>query len=126
RQAAPALGTSFANAGQISFGYSSRWAAPGIPLKALKWMFAEHPPMSIRPDGTLGQLRWMLEMARNCTAARYAVNKERLLRISNYSRECLAALRSESGIAYAGRSLGTLKLFRHDQQLAAAERDMQA
>lgn len=126
RQAAPALETSFANAGQISFGYSSPWAAPGVPLKALKWMFAEHPPLSIRPDGTLGQLRWMLEMARNCTAARYAVNKERLLRISNYSRECLEALRTESGIEYEGRRQGTLQLFRNPQQLAAAERDMQA
>src|SRR5690606_37862433 len=126
RQAAPALETSFANAGQISFGYSSPWAAPGVPLKALKWMFAEHPPLSIRPDGTLRQLRWMLEMARNCTAARYAVNKERLLRISNYSRECLEALRLESGIEYEGRRQGTLQLFRNDQQLAAAERDMQA
>ena len=39
RQSDVALETSFANAGQVSPGYSTPWAAPGIPLKALKWMF---------------------------------------------------------------------------------------
>lgn len=126
RQDGPALETSFANAGQISFGYSSPWAAPGVPLKALKWMFAEHPPLTIRPDGSLTQLRWMLQMWRNCTAGRYAVNKERLLRISNYSRQCLEQLRQETGIRYEGRQRGTLQLFRTQQQLDAAGRDMEA
>lgn len=28
--------TSYANAGQISPGYASPWAAPGVPIKALK------------------------------------------------------------------------------------------
>src|SRR5690554_7947320 len=68
RQSGPAPETSFANAGQISLGYSSPWAAPGIPMKAIKWMFAEPPPLTIRLDGTLTQLRWMLQMWRNCTA----------------------------------------------------------
>ena len=36
RQADVAQETSFANAGQVSPGYSTPWAAPGIPLKALR------------------------------------------------------------------------------------------
>ena len=44
RQAQPALETSFANAGQISPGYSSPWAAPGIPAKAVKWLLQQHSP----------------------------------------------------------------------------------
>ena len=35
RQAAAGMETSFANADQVSPGYSSPWAAPGIPVKAL-------------------------------------------------------------------------------------------
>jgi Glycine/D-amino acid oxidases (deaminating) len=126
RQEGPALETSFANAGQISFGYSSPWAAPGVPLKALKWMFAEHPPLTIRPDGTLNQLQWILKMWRNCTAGRYATNKERLLRISNYSRLCLEEVRQETGIQYEGRQKGTLQVFRNAHQLEAAQRDVEA
>ena len=62
--AVPALETSFANAGQVSPGYSTPWAAPGIPLKALKWLFQRHAPLRIRPDGSLRQLRWMAVHAR--------------------------------------------------------------
>ena len=56
RQPGAALETSFANAGQVSPGYSTPWAAPGIPTKALKWLFQRHAPLAIRPDGTLFQL----------------------------------------------------------------------
>src|SRR5690606_9138555 len=87
RQFAAAQETSYANAGQVSPGYSTPWAAPGIPLKAIKWMFDRHAPLSIRPDGSLYQLQWMAQMLANCSAARYAINKERLLRLSEYSRD---------------------------------------
>ena len=36
RQRGPALETSFANAGEVSPGYSAPWAGPGVPLKAVK------------------------------------------------------------------------------------------
>ena len=49
RQPGPALETSFANAGEVSFGYCSPWAAPGIPMKAMKWLFMEHAPLILRP-----------------------------------------------------------------------------
>ncbi len=124
RQPAAALETSFANAGQISPGYSTPWGAPGIPLKALKWMFTKHAPLAIRPDGSFFQLQWLAMMLRNCTAERYALNKERMLRLSQYSRDCLISLRAETGIAYEGRQLGTLQVFRTQQQLDAIAKDV--
>ena len=124
RQDGPALDTSFANAGQVSFGYSTPWGAPGIPMKALKWMFEKHAPLSIRPDGSLFQLRWMAQMLRNCSTERYAVNKERMLRLSNYSRKCIAQLRADTGIEYEGRQAGTLQLFRSQKQVDQAQRDI--
>jgi len=126
RESASALETSFANAGQISFGYSSPWAAPGIPLKAIKWMFSQHPPLTIRPDGSLFQLQWMFQMWRNCTADRYATNKERMLRLSGYSRDCLHQLQDETGIQFEGRRKGTLQLFRTHRQMEDAARDVKA
>ena len=121
----PAQETSFANAGQISPGYASPWAAPGIPLKALKWMLQEHAPLSITPDGTLFQLRWMWQMLRNCSASRYAVNKERMVRLAEYSRDCFKVLRADTGIAYEGRQLGTMQVFRSQQQLDDAAKDIE-
>jgi len=124
RQPGPALETSFGNAGQISPGYASPWAAPGIPLKALKWMFEEHAPLAIRLDGTLQQLRWMWQMLRNCNAERYAVNKERMVRLAEYSRDCFRQLRADTGIAYEGRQQGTLQLFRTQEQFDGAQKDI--
>ena len=124
RQADVAQETSFANAGQVSPGYSTPWAAPGIPLKALRWLFQSHAPLAIRPDGSLFQWRWMAAMLANCSADRYAVNKERMMRLSEYSRDCLRAWRAETGVAYDQRSGGTLQLFRSQAQLDAAARDV--
>ena len=103
RQPACALETSFANAGQISPGYSTPWAAPGIPLKSLSWLLQRHSPLSFRPDGTLWQLQWMHMLLRNCNARHYAINKERMVRLAVYSRECLRQLREQTGIRYEER-----------------------
>ena len=124
RQDGAALETSFANAGQVSPGYSTPWAAPGIPVKALKWMLQRHAPLAIRADGSLFQLRWMAQMLKNCTSARYAVNKERMTRVAEYSRDCLRQLRADTGIQYDQRTLGTLQVLRTAKQLQAVQSDI--
>ena len=124
RQPAVGMETSFANAGQISPGYSAPWAAPGVPMKALKWLFQRHAPLAFKPDFSLWQLQWTLKLLRNCTAARYDINKERMVRLAEYSRDCIGELRSETGIAYEGRTQGTLQVFRTQKQLDAEAKDI--
>lgn len=124
RREGPAAETSYGNAGQVSPGYSTPWAAPGIPLKAVKWLFQKHAPLAIRADGSWYQWRWLAMMLANCSAARYAVNKERMLRLAEYSRDCLRELRAETGIQYEQRTRGTLQLFRSEKQMQAAQRDI--
>ena len=124
RQPAAAMETSFANAGQVSPGYASPWAAPGVPLKAMKWLMQRHAPLAIKLTGDIQQYTWMAQMLRNCTAARYAVNKERMVRLSEYSRDCLDQLRDETGIDYEGRQCGTTQLFRTQAQLDNAAKDI--
>lgn len=124
RQPGPALETSAGNAGQISPGYAAPWAAPGVPLKAIKWMFQRHAPLAIRLDGSRFQLEWMWQMLRNCDMRHYQQNKSRMVRIAEYSRDCLKALRQQTGIAYEGRQGGTLQLFRTTQQYESAAKDI--
>lgn len=125
RQAGPAEETSFGNAGQISPGYSTPWAAPGIPFKAVKWMFQHHAPLAINIDGSMWQLNWMAQMLKNCNPQSYAINKERMTRVAEYSRDCLRELRKETGIHYENRAKGTLQVFRNEAQLDAVQRDIQ-
>ncbi|MCC8983448.1 D-amino acid dehydrogenase [Bradyrhizobium acaciae] len=117
RQPKPALETSFANAGEVSPGYSSPWAGPGVPVKAVKWLLMKHGPLVIRPKLDPVMWLWLLKMLRNCTTQRYAVNKSRMIPIAEYSRDSLQALRSEIGIRYDERAQGTLQLFRYQSQL---------
>ncbi|QGX91369.1 D-amino acid dehydrogenase [Tatumella sp. TA1] len=119
-----AMETSSGNAGQISPGYAAPWAAPGIPLKAIKWMFQKHAPLAVRPDGTRFQLAWMWSMLQQCTLEHYQENKARMVRIAEYSRDSLKALRQETGILYEGRQGGTLQLFRTEQQFENAAKDI--
>jgi len=125
RQAAPGLETSFANAGQVSPGYSAPWAGPGIPVKALRWLMMRHRPLVLWPQLDGGLYRWLGQMLANCTEAAYGVNKARMVRLAEYSRDCLKALRAETGIHYDERTKGTLQLFRTTKQLDAVGADME-
>jgi D-amino-acid dehydrogenase len=123
RQPAAGLETSFANAGEISPGYASPWAGPGIPLKAIKWLLMKHGPLVVRPAFDPYMWTWLVKMLRNCTAERYAINKSRMVPLAEYSRDTLKALREATGIAYDERSQGTLQLFRTQKQLDGVHKD---
>ena len=125
RQPGPALETSFANAGEISPGYASPWAGPGVPAKAVKWLLMEHAPLILRPKHDAATIGWLLSILRNCTEARYALNKSRMVRLAEYSRDLLIALRADTGIAYDERSRGTLQLFRTQAQMDAIGKDVE-
>ncbi|ODT86729.1 D-amino acid dehydrogenase [Phenylobacterium sp. SCN 70-31] len=125
RQSDVGLETSFANAGEISPGYASPWAAPGVPLKAIRWLMMAHAPLILRPKADLAMLSWFMATLRNCTGARYELNKRRMVRLAEYSRDQLIALRQETGIGYDERTKGTLQLFRKPAQLDAAAKDIE-
>ena len=124
RQDGPARETSYANAGEVSPGYSAPWAGPGVPLKAVKWLLMRHRPLVIRPHLDWALIRWSLATLANCTAARYAINKARMVRLAEYSRDCLRALRAATGIAYDERMQGTLQLFRTQKQFDGSAGDI--
>lgn len=125
RQPGPGLETSYANAGEVSPGYSAPWAGPGVPLKAIQWMMMHHSPLVIKPMLDPAMWRWGLSMLRNCTEARYRVNKGRMVRLAEYSRDCLKELRAEIGIQYDDREQGTLQLFRTQKQLDGTAKDIE-
>ncbi|MFG1284288.1 D-amino acid dehydrogenase [Xanthobacter autotrophicus] len=117
RQPAAGMETSFANAGQVSPGYSAPWAGPGVPVKAIKWLLMHHRPLVLRPSLDPKLYLWLASLLANCTEAAYRRNKARMVALAEYSRDALDALRSETGIAYDERMLGTLQLFRTQKQL---------
>jgi D-amino-acid dehydrogenase len=124
RQPGPALETSYANAGEVSPGYSSPWAGPGVPAKVVKWLTMPFGPLVIRPTLDPAMAIFLLRLLRNCTSARYAQNKARMVPIAEYSRDRLRDLRAATGIAYDERSKGTLQLFRTEKQVRGTAEDI--
>jgi D-amino-acid dehydrogenase len=125
RQPQAAMETSFANGGQVSWGASNPWAAPDIPGKAVGWLFKHHAPLVLRPSLDPAMWRWLVQMLRNCTHARYLANKERQLRLAHYSHTCLTELRNEIGLHYDQSTHGLLILYRSTRDLALATREAQ-
>lgn len=125
RQPGAGLETSFANAGEVSPGYSAPWAGPGVPAKAIKWMLMHHSPLVIRPMLDLAMWRWGVSTLRNCTQSRYRINKGRMVRLAEYSRDCLRELRADTGISYDARTKGTLQLFRTQKQFDGTGKDIE-
>src|SRR6266566_5710758 len=112
RQPDVALETSFANGGQVSWGSAAPWAAPKVPWVALTWLFKPHSPLVLRPRLDAAMWRWLVPMLGNCTSARFARNRERMLRVSRYSHACLSELLASTGIDCDQRMNGLLTLHR--------------
>ena len=125
RQAGPGMETSFANAGELSYGMTSPWAAPGIPQKAVKWLFMRHRPLFIWPLLSPRMWWWGVKMLANCNETAYARNKGRMVRISNYSRDMMTELIASEPIEFDLRQQGTLQLFRTEKQLKGSKADQE-
>ncbi|HTZ69118.1 MAG TPA: D-amino acid dehydrogenase, partial [Acetobacteraceae bacterium] len=60
---------------------------------------------------------WVARFLMNCNARAYGRNKARMVRLAEYSRDKLRALREKTGIEYDGGQRGLLQLFRTQKQL---------
>jgi hypothetical protein len=77
-------------------------------MKAIKWLAMKHAPLILRPRADMAMVKWMLAMLGNCNARDYAINKSRMVRLAEFSRDCLIELRAQTGISYDERMQGTL------------------
>ncbi len=120
RQPAAGLETSFANGGQISVSHAEPWANPGALRKIVKWLGREDAPLLFRPRLDVAQWRWGMAFLLECLPARTRRNTAQLLRLGLYSRDCLRALRAETGIAYDQLERGILHLYAEPREFEAA------
>ena len=111
RHAGAALETSFANGGQISASYAEPWANPEAPAKILKWLGQEDAPLLFRMRLDPRQWRWGLQFLIECLPGRTRRNTIQCLNLALYSRDCLRALRAETGIRYDHLERGILSFY---------------
>jgi D-amino-acid dehydrogenase len=117
--------TSFANAGLIAPGHAYAWASPRAPMMLLRSLFSDDTALRFRLRADARLWAWSLRFLANCTAARNRANTTVKVRLCNYSRDALIALRKETGIAYDETAKGALYLYRDREHLRAGLANMQ-
>jgi D-amino-acid dehydrogenase len=122
RQPDAGLETSFANAGQLSYGSAAPWAAPGVPWKALKWLMCSKSPFHITSMSNPFPLLWLAEFWSECNEVKYQRNRERLLRLGSYSKDCLKNLQVDADLDFSHARKGTLQVFRSASEFEKAAR----
>ncbi|MBV9890974.1 MAG: FAD-dependent oxidoreductase, partial [Rhizobacter sp.] len=120
RRGTVAGGCSFANAGLVAPGYVSPWAAPGMPAKVVRHLFAEHAPVRIGGWLDGAALGWTWRWWRACNPHAYRLNRSRMHRLAQYSRERLRTLTHRLHLDFE-RAEGFLVLLRSDREMALAE-----
>jgi D-amino-acid dehydrogenase len=108
RQSEAGMETSFANGGQVSAGQAEPWAKPAVIPKLLRWLGREDAPLLFRPRAEWAQWEWGLRFLLECMPGRFERNCRALAGLAVYSRDCLRALREQTGVRYDELSRGIL------------------
>jgi D-amino-acid dehydrogenase len=118
--------TSFANGGQISASHAEPWAKPAVLPKLLRWLGREDAPLLFRLRADRAQWAWGLRFLLECLPGRFERNCRSLAALAAYSRDCLRALRSESGIRYDELERGILHFATDEREFESMARHAEA
>jgi D-amino-acid dehydrogenase len=121
---AAAEGASFANAGVLSPGYVTPWAAPGMSWKVLKQMASQHAAFRINFPLGGAELAWLWKFWRACNLETYLQHRSSLQKLAFYSRSRLAEITERHNLSY-DRAGGYLIALRSDKERAAVQNSLQ-
>lgn len=118
RNDGPAKGASRANGGFLSASSCAPWAMPGLMKMAVRSQFDRDAAFSFRPDFSWQQVRWGLDVLKQSTAERFAINRDRMIKLGILSRRTQEAMEQEIVLRYERRQAGVMHLY-HSVDAAA-------
>ena len=116
--------TSHANAGCLSYGFTSPWASPGLPFSVLKWILTGRSPLIINPNMSVETIKFLYRMYKNCNSRSYEINKSRMLRVANYSQKALLEIETDFDLYYEQKKQGSLQLFWDSKEIEKTQKDI--
>ncbi len=122
RNPAPGEGASFANGCLVTPSTSDSWAAPGTPLKILKWLGHEDAPMLLRLRALPGMASWGLRFLRECHEPRWRANTRATFALARASLVALDRLAADHDLQFDRNPPGLIKLFRDPLSMDSAVR----
>lgn len=124
RQDSVSMETSHANAGCLSYGFTSPWASPGLPFSVLKWVLTGRSPLIINPNMSVETIKFLYRMYKNCNSRSYEINKSRMLRVANYSQKALLEIETDFDLYYEQKKQGSLQLFWDSKEIEKTQKDI--
>ena len=124
RQDSVSMETSHANAGCLSYGFTSPWASPGLPFSVLKWVLTGRSPLIINPNMSVETIKFLYRMYKNCNSRSYEINKSRMLRVANYSQKALLEIETDFDLYYEQKKQGSLQLFWDSKEIEKTHKDI--
>ncbi len=124
QRGAAAEEASFANAGVLAPGYVTPWAAPGMPWKVAKQLFAPHAAMRVSLPLSGADIAWMWRFWRACKLDTYLAHRAALQKLAFYSRQRLHAITEQHALEY-DRADGYTVLLRSAKDAAMVQPSLQ-
>ena len=125
REAAPAMGCSYGNAGIVALGHAQAWGSPGAPLDLVSSLLGLNPALKVTRFFDRALWQWGLKFLANCSPAAYRRNSQSLLRTCEYSAALLREIGDKEGIEYHRNDRGALYLFRNARKFASRVRQVE-
>ncbi len=124
RRGAAAEEASFSNAGVLSPGYVTPWAAPGMPWKVLKQMLGANAAFHINLPLAGADIAWLWRFWRACHPQTYQSHRTALQQLAFYSRSQLHAITERHSLEY-DRAVGYMIALRSEKERAAVQPGLQ-
>lgn len=123
-QGAPGSGASHGNCGTLTPSHAIPLAAPGVPMKALRWMLRRDAPLYVNPRPDFERWRWLLRFARRCNARDAEIAALARCAILQRSQALLPQWLVEENIDCDYAKPGTLYVHRHTRALQEDRADV--
>ncbi|MFC3124064.1 D-amino acid dehydrogenase [Pseudoroseomonas globiformis] len=120
RREGAGLETSWGNGAIIHVSSVQPWAAPGVPLKVLKWLGQEDAPMLLRPSALPRMWRWGLGFLMASRTAAHDAGALANLELAMLSARCMAEIRDETGVQYDYAGNSVIKTFAAEAEWLAS------
>ncbi len=124
KRGAAAEESSFSNAGVLSPGYVTPWAAPGMPWKVIKQMVSSHTAFRLNFPLQAADIAWLWHFWRACDLPAYQSHRAALQQLAFYSRSQLHAITERHSLEY-DRAAGYLIALRTEKDRAFAQPSLQ-
>jgi D-amino-acid dehydrogenase len=115
-------GTSFANAGQLSYSFTDALARPDFLGKLPALMCNRDPAIRFQVRPGRNFMHWGLGFLRQCTPARSRANTVAVLQLAMCSSQLMDELLARVSLEFSFRAAGKLVLLSSDEELMAARR----